>query len=438
MCDMKSNPKRTSNSVSGGRFLKRRTLLRGTGVAMSLPWLSAMEPAISQTSQPDSPKRFVAMTLGLGLVAENLFPSDSGFDYQPSRYLKGLQTLRDQITVVSGTSHPGVTGGHRAEASILTASPMGSSGRAKNTISVDQLMARHLGDSTRFRSLVLSTSGSTSPCYTENGAMIPPEDRPSRLFSRLFIDDSKREREKQAARVRQGRSIMDMVGEDAKSLSRELGAGDRDKLDAYFTSVRDLEKRMAEAEQWAKRPKPVVNQRAPRDINDPGDLVGRQKTMCDVIRLALQTDSTRFISLHIPGASGSIPIEGVDDSHHSLSHHGRDEEKLDQLALVETAVINQWGEFLEDLQAVEEPGASLLDNTSVLLTSNLGNASNHDNRNMPVLLSGGGFRHGQHLAFDKRSNYPLPNLYVSLLQQVGLETDSFASSTGTMTGLQPS
>ncbi len=413
-------------------------MLRGTGVAMSLPWLSAMEPAVATTKPPSRPKRFVAMTLGLGLVAENLFPSNSGFDYKPSQYLEGVQHLRDQITVVSGSSHPGVTGGHRAEASILTASPMGSSGRAKNTISVDQMMARHLGDATRFRSLVLSTSGSTSPCYTENGSMIPPEDRPSRLFSRLFIDDSKREREKQAARVRQGRSIMDMVGEDAKSLSRELGAGDRDKLDAYFTSVRDLEKRMAEAEQWAKRPKPVVTQRAPRDINDPGDLIGRQKTMCDVIKLALQTDSTRFISLHIPGASGSIPIAGVDDSHHSLSHHGRDEEKLDQLALVETAVINQWGAFLEDLQNVDESDANLLDQTSVLLTSNLGNASNHDNRNMPVLLAGGGFRHGQHLAFDKRNNYPLPNLYLSLLQHVGLETDSFASSTGTMTELHAS
>ncbi|MGB1815997.1 MAG: DUF1552 domain-containing protein, partial [Rubripirellula sp.] len=156
---MRSNPNRTLPSAAKGRYLKRRTMLRGTGIAMSLPWLSAMEPAVAKISESSKPKRFVAMTLGLGLVAENLFPSNSGFDYQPSRYLETLQNLRDQITVISGSSHPGVTGGHRAEASILTASPMGSSGRAKNTISVDQLMARHLGDSTRFRSLVLSTSG---------------------------------------------------------------------------------------------------------------------------------------------------------------------------------------------------------------------------------------------------------------------------------------
>ena len=229
---------------------------------------------------------------------------------------------------------------------------------------------------------------------------------------------------------------MDLVGEDAKSLSRDLGAGDKLRLDSYFSSVRDLEKRMAETEKWAKRPKPRVNARRLVDIGDPSDLVGRQKTMCEVIKLALQTDSTRFISLHIPGAGGVIPIEGVTEGYHTLSHHGRDEEKLEQLALVETALLAQWGEFLRDLKESEESQSNLLDNTSVLLTSNLGNASNHDNRNMPVLFAGGGFRHGQHLAFDQNNNYPLPNLFVSVLQQTGLEFDQFATSTGTMKGLE--
>ncbi len=374
--------------------------------------------------------------MGLGLVADNLFPEKGGRDYAASRYLESLQDLRGRVTVVSGVSHPGVKGGHRAEASILTASPIGTSGRAKNTISIDQLMAKYLGDATRFPSLVLSTGGNSSPCYTENGSMIPPEDRPSRLFSQLFIDDSARERELQAQRVRQGRSIMDLVGDDAKSLERELGSGDRDRLDAFYTSVRDLEKRMAESEKWAQRPKPKVGVTAPVDINDPSDLIGRQKTMCEVIKLALQTDSTRFISLHIPGAGGVIPIAGVDQGYHNLSHHGLDETKLEQLALVETALIRQWGEFLRDLHDSDDSGEKLLDHTSVLLTSNLGNASNHDNRNMPVLLAGGGFRHGQHLAFDRQHNYPLPNLFVSVLQEVGMEVDQFASSTGTMTGLR--
>lgn len=431
-----AQPQNNSVQFNFRRSLHRRTVLRGSGVAMGLPWLTAMQPAFAARDQARSPKRFVAMTLGLGLVAENLFPVDAGRDYQPSLYMSQLQELRDQVTVVSGASHPGVKGGHRAEASILTASPMGSSGRAKNTISIDQLMAKHLGDATRFPSLVLSTGGSTSPCYTENGSMIPPLDRPSQLFAQLFVNDSPSERERQIERVRQGRSIMDLVGEDAKSLERDLGADDRGRLDAYLTSVRDLEKRMAASEEWANRPKPKVNQKAPVDINDPSDLIGRQKTMCDVIRLALQTDSTRFITMHIPGAGGVIPIEGVDQGYHNLSHHGRDETKLEQLALVETALINQWGQFLRGLSETEESDGSLLDQTSVLLTSNLGNASNHDNRNMPVLLAGGGFRHGQHLAFDRDNNYPLPNLFLSVLQQVGLEIDSFATSTGTMKGLE--
>ncbi len=415
--------------------INRRTLLRGTGVAMGLPWLSAMQPTFASDAREVKPKRFVAMTLGLGLLAENLFPLKPGRDYSLPLYLSALKDLRDQFTVVSGTSHPGVKGGHRAEASILTATPMGAAGKAKNTISIDQYLSKHMGDATRFSSLVLSAGGSTSPSYTENGSMIPPESSPSRLYEKLFVDASLKERKLSAERVREGRSIMDLVADDAKSLQRDLGVGDRNRLDAYFTSVRQLEQRMEQSERWANQPKPKVDAKKPRDIGNPNDLIARQKTMCEVIKLALQTDSTRYISFHIPGSGGVLPIEGVDEGYHSLSHHGQDEEKLAQLAIVETAMLAQWGEFLRDLKQTDDSGASLLDLTTVFLTSNLGNASNHDNRNMPVLLAGGGFRHGQHLAFDQKNNYPLPNLYVSVLQNHGMEVDQFATSTGTMRGL---
>ena len=266
--------------------------------------------------------------------------------------------------------------------------------------------------------------------------MIPPQSSPSRLFAQLFIDDSKKERERQAGRVRQGRSIMDLVGEDAKSLARELGFGDRERLKAYFESVRELEKRMAANERWAKLPKPKVQAKRPVDIGNRSDLIGRQAMMLSVIRLALETDSSRYISFHIPGAGGVIPIQGVDEGYHGLSHHGRDEEKLAQLALIELELMKAWGTFLRDLQSTEEADGNLLDHTAIFMTSNLGNSSNHDNRNMPVLLAGGGFRHGQHLAFDQKNNYPLPNLYVSILQRMGMEVDQFATSTGTLTGLE--
>ncbi len=422
--------------------LHRRSVLRGAGVAMGLPWLSAMQHAFAGNelaangNESSSPRRLVAVTIGLGLVSDNLYPSQTGVDYTPSRYLKSLEDLKDRMTLVSGASHPGVNGGHRAEASILTATPIGSAGNAKNGISLDQYLAKHRGIETRFPSLVLSTGGNNSPSYTENGAMVPALDSPAQLFTKLFVDDSLAKREAQAARVRQGRSIMDLVAEDAKSLGRELGGDDRDRLDLYFTSVRELEKRMAEAERWSKLPKPKVDAKKPLDVGNPSDIVARIGMMCDVLRLSLETDSSRFITLHIPGAGGVIPIDGVEEGYHTLSHHGQDEEKLEQLALVEGAILSRWGQFLRELGQVDDGDGKLLDHTSVLLTSNLGNASNHDNRNMPVILAGGRYRHAGHLAFDRRNNAPLPNLYVSILQQLGLEVDQFASSTGTLSGLE--
>ncbi len=415
--------------------LDRRTILKGAGVSMALPWLSAMHRACaSENAGPTH--RFVSMTLGLGLVADNLNPKEAGRDYQPSLYLKPIDDLRNQFTVISGSSHPGVTGGHRAEASLLTANPVGSSGKARNTISIDQLMAKHLGQQTRFPSLVVGSSGSSSPSYTDSGSMVPSESSPARLFNQLFVDDTPKQKAIKEKLVQEGRSIMDLVADDAKRLSRSLGSGDQDRLDAYFTSVRELEKRMAENQAWANRPKPRPKSPVPIDITNNNDFIGRQKLMCDVIRLALQTDSTRFISYHLGGSGGVVPLPGVEEGYHALSHHGLDQEKLEQLAIVETGIVAAWGQFLRELASTKDQYGNLLDYTSVLLTSNLGNASNHSNKNMPVLLGGGGFKHGQHLAFDQSNNYPLPNLFVSLLQRVGLETDRFASGTSTMSGLE--
>ncbi len=419
------------------RSVPRRKLLRGAGASLALPWLTAMSPAFAgpQAESAASPRRFVAMTLTLGLVGDNLNPTQAGRDYTASPYLKPIDHLRKHYTVVSGVSHPGVTGGHRAEASILTANPAGGSGKGGNSVSIDQLMAKHLGDQTRFPSLVLGSSGSNSPSYTVNGSMIPALSSPSRLFEQLFVDDSPAERARQARRVSEGRSIMDVVSADAKRLGRTLGKSDQDRLENYYTSVRDLELRLAKREAWSQRPKPKVAARKPVDIRNNSDFIGQQRLMNDMIRLALETDSTRFVCYHLGGGGGVVPLDGVAEGYHTLSHHGRDESKLDQLEIVETEIVRAWGDFVEDLQNVKESGQTALQNTSVLMTSNLGNASSHDNRNMPVLLAGGPFRHGQHLAFDQKRNYPLPNLYVNLLQAAGLPVETFQSSTGTMRGL---
>ena len=387
-----------------------------------------MTPALAAVKETKQAKRFVGMSLALGLHNPNLVPEGSGRDYKPSQYLTGIQDLREDFTVVSGSSHPGVTGGHTAEGSIFSACPNARGSTTRNTISLDQLMSKHLGHETRFPSLVLNTNSQTSPSYTENGTMIPAENSAMKLFTRLFVNDTPAEQERQAELIRQGRSVMDVVGAEAKSLQRELGAGDRDKLDSWFTSVRELEQRLAANEAWTHKPKPKVKLAPPTKIPRDNE-VEVDRIFLDIVHMALATDSTRFITLHVTG-NNVQGIEGVDESYHTLSHHGMDADKLEQLARVEQGVIHTWAAFLRKLKTDK-----LLDDTMVLLTSNLGNASSHDNKNMPVLFAGGGFKHGQHLAFDQKDNYPLPNLYLSMLHRLGMQDEAFATSTGEMNGL---
>ena len=413
-----------------GARLSRRALLRGAGVSLALPWLDAMCPAFAAPAAAVQPRRFVGVSLTLGLHNPNLIPEAAGRSYKPSRYLAGIQDLREDFTIVSGSSHPGVSGGHSAEGSIFSACPNSKGDTTHNTISLDQHMAKHLGHETRFPSLILNTNNQASPSYTENGSMIPAENNAMRLFTKLFVTDSPTEQERQANLIREGRSVMDLIGVEAKALQRKVGPGDRDKLDAWFTSVRDLEQRLAANEAWTHRPKPKVELTPPKNIprdNEPAV----EAIFLDIMHLALATDSTRFLTLHISGNSVQ-GIEGVDENYHNLSHHGMDEDKLAQLTLVEQAVIDAWAAFVRKLKTDQ-----LLNETMVLLTSNLGNASAHDNRNMPVLFAGGGFQHGQHLAFDQTNNYPLPNLYLSALHRLGLQDERFATSTGEMTGLAP-
>ena len=418
------------------KSLSRRSFLKGAGASMALPWLEAMSPAFASTAAQQAPRRFVAVTLALGLHGPNLNPKGSGRNYTPSRYLSEVEDLLGDMTVVTGSSHPGVSGGHQAEGSILTAAPYSRNAAFKNSVSLDQYLAKHQGHHTRFPSLVLDINGTTSASYTESGSMIPAEESPSRVFNQLFIADTPEEQAQQVERLKEGRSIMDVVAADVKRVEKKLSNGDREKMDQYFTSVRNFEKRLGEAQEWATQPKPKVNMGVPVDIENSDAIIDRKKLMLDVMFLALQTDSTRFITVHLNGEGGAVPLEGVDEGYHSLSHHGLDEEKLDQLTLVETELVRKWGDFLRDLKGAEESNGTMLDATSVLMTSNLGNASSHDNRNMPVVLAGGGFKHGQHLAFDKTNNYPLPNMFVSILRRHGLDVDRFATGSGEMTGLE--
>lgn len=418
------------------RRIDRRVLLRGLGVSMALPWLDSMRPAFGRESKSarDAPKRFVGVSNGLGFHAPYFFPEKSGRDYMAPRYFQQIDHLRDQYTIISGVSHPEVGGGHKAVPCIWTAAPYSGS-NFKNSISLDQLMAFHLGGQTRFPSLVLASQGSTSTSYTANGTMIPAENSTQRLFEQLFVAATKEAKAAQKRRFREGQSIMDVVASDAKAMQRRLGPNDRDKLDAYFTSVRDLEKRLQVNEGWVDRPKPSVSTNPPQPVKDANDTIALQAAMYDVMFLALQTDSTRFVTMHTEASGQRIPIDGVSQGYHQLSHHGLNEDKIAQLAIIEEAQMIAWGKLLQRLHETREGDGTLLDNTMLMLTSNLGNASSHSTKNMPVVFAGGGFQHGSHLGFDRSDNYPLPNLYTSMLQNLGLEVEVFASATGTMRGL---
>ena len=369
----------------------------------------------------------------IGIAWPKSFPETTGRNYEQTTYLRVLEEFRDQLTILSGTSHPGVDGGHSAEKSFLTAAPHPGSASFKNTISLDQLLAEKIGARTRFGYLPLSLSG-RSLSWSRSGVELPSESRPSQLFTRLFLDGNPDEKKRQIQRLRDGQSIMDAVRENASDMAKRLSHRDRQKLEQYFSVVRDTEQRLKLAEEWEHQPKPEVNRKVPNDIADRTDIIAKADLMYDMMHLALQTDSTRLITFFKNGINAVPQIQGVSQDYHNLSHHGKDPGKIDELTVIEKEQIRSFRDFLRKLRDTDEEGTSLLDQTQVLLGSNLGNASSHNNRNMPIILAGGGYD-CQHLAFDPENNQPLPHLFVTMLQRMGLEVDSFAGHSGTLPGL---
>lgn len=371
----------------------------------------------------------------LGLHAPDFFPKQAGQDYELSPYLQELSDFRRDFTVFSGLSHPDVGGGHPSEASFLTAAPHANSPSFRNTISIDQLIAEQHGAATRHPFLALATdNGSLS--WTRNGVQIPAHKDPAQLFRKLFITGTPEEVQMQSRLLAEGRSVLDSVKAETQSLERQVSSQDRQRLDQYFSAVRAVEVRLQNAAAWESKPKPQVSAEPPGPLPPVNDVIGRANMMYDLIHLALQTDSTRLVTLSLDQVGAVPPIPGVTDAYHQLSHHGQEPTKIAQLRLIELAHMRAFASLLKKLKTTDEASTSLLDNTMVLFGSNMGNASSHDTHNLPILLAGGGFRHGQHIAHRGESNQPLANLYVTMLQRFGMETDHFGSSTGTTAGLE--
>jgi hypothetical protein len=314
----------------------------------------------------------------------------------------------------------------------LTAAQGPGLGGFRNTISVDQYAAGKLGYVTRFPSVVLSSNSAQSQSFTSSGVMVPAQRSPAKLVSKMFLKGNAREVAKQKRRLRDGRSILDSLRAQAKKLQRSASRSDNKQLDEYYESVRKAEKDLAEVQAWMAKPKPKVDASPPDDIRDKRNLVGRTQLLMNMVPLILQTDSSRVVTVMVQDHYSVPQVEGVSLEHHNLSHHGRDKAKIEQLKKIESALVKCFGSLLTQLKAKKEGADTLLGNTSVLFGSNLGNANSHDPRNLPIFLAGGGYKHGRYVARKKDDTAPLCNLFVTMLNRMGLETESFAQSNGAL------
>jgi hypothetical protein len=416
--------------LASAMTMTRRNFLRAAGACLALP-------AIGRAAEGLPPKRLLAIHVPLGMMPQFFFPKP---EETSSPYLDLIAAHRSLYTTFGGLSHPGVDGNHHAGQCFLTGAPHPGQPTFRNTLSLDQFVAEHLGLDTRFPSLSVSVSKGEhygdSFAISRSGVMLPSEKSAEKLYRRLFVAGTPEEKAATMRRIEAGGSVLDLIRDKAGRLEKTTAGEDRARLDQYFQSVRELENRLQRNIGWENRPKPKVDYTQPKDIADANEVIARSKLMFDLIRLALQTDSTRVVTLSLSTFSVVPHVPGVKSETHGLTHHGNEPEKIAELRKIEEAQMTAFGDLLQAFQGVGETGGTLLDRTQILYGSCLGNANSHSNQNLPLILAGGGFKHGKHLAFDTQNNTPLANLFVSMLQDLGIGTDKFSSSTGTLRGLE--
>ncbi len=413
--------------------LDRRTFLRGSGVTLALPLLEATCPrtTAAEPSPRQAPRRLVCIGSSYGVHAPAFFPAETGNDFALTELLTPLKNSRRHWSVIEGLDH-GVGGGHKGVQAFLTG--VRFSFQRGGMYSLDQYAADRIGSETRFASLSLDVGGGSSWSWNRYGVKLRGIGNPQVLFDHLFRQTSTADKSRRHRELDTRGSILDAVLASARQIDRTLGHSDRHRFREYLNAINETERRLKRAGHWLNQPKPQQDfPGTKKNSNGQDKRLAIMKLMFDLMTLALQTDSTRIASLHIPGGNGRFQIDGVGDGYHSLSHHGQDPVKIKQLKLIEIEYTRALARFLDQLAAVSEGDGTLLDNTIVYFGSGMGNASSHSNRNLPVLVAGGGFQHGRSLKFAP-GKIPLCNLYVSMLQQLGIETDSFSNATGTLTG----
>ena len=433
--------------------LDRRTALKGLGVSVSLPALTAMRPqhANAAAGQAEIPRRMLVAHFGTGMNLREFFPDETGADCRFKRIVRPLEDFRHRMTIVSGLqlAHGG---GHTGDYTFLTGTAGWTSAGIQGGVSADQVVARQVGSATRFPSLQLSIArgtnfgnqGLATLSWSENGIPLAAENDPHVIFNRLFqIDDAKEAKARDEGFRRRG-SILDLVRHQAKQLQRGLGGNDRNKLNEYFTSVREIEKQLQRDIDWSTKPKPKPELGGIGDYSisltpDSREFDYRQyqKLMYDLIVLAYKTDSTRVITYNVRRelAGGTFPVHGVSKGFHALTHHNNDPKNLDELAKVDEINMGFWNEFLKRLDEVEEAdGRSLLDHTVLAFSSSAG--MDHSRDRLPTIVFGGealGVKHKTHIRLPEKT--PLANVWHTMADVMGVKTDKLQDSTGVISEL---
>lgn len=419
---------------------RRHFVLRSVAGSLALPGLVSLSAhaadansALLKTSGAGvGARRFVAIGNLLGFQQKHFFPETVGKDFEETKLLKPLAANRDQMTIYRGLDH-GIRGGHFAVHTFLSGVlHHESKNRRDGNVTIDQFIADEVGTETRFPSLTVGSEGGIhGGCqlsWTRSGVRVPPITAPAELFQKLFVTESKERRAKRLKANSLQASILDSIQEEANSLSRRVNQEDKAKLDEYFSSIRDVEKRLEVRRRWADQVKPDAPFDQPADTNTVDDL----PMLYELIALALQTDSTRVATLEIGGSF--LPQNlGIDKSYHSLSHHGNDEEAVGHLVTLETYQLEQFSKFLTRLSEIQDGEQSLLDSTAVLFGSGMGNGSSHKNSDLPIILAGGGYATGTFKKAESKGpgKVPLCNLLLDVAKRTGVQKDSFGTSTGT-------
>ena len=430
------------NTPHNVKNFPRRRFLQSLGVTLGLPVLECMTPVFARGAGAKPPMRMLVVVNNLGVLPKPFVPTAVGRDYELSPYLSALADRRNEFTVFSGLSHPGVTGGHSADNCFLTSARGAFKSGFRNSISLDQFAAEKLGPVTRFPSLNLGVNidkANRSLSWTRDGVLLPAEDSAPALFQKMFVQGDRASVERQLHRLEERGSILDTLLDETKSFSRGLNGNDKARLDQYFTSVREVEERLETAREWEVRPKPTATQPPPADIQDKKLFFEKINLMLSMAQLAFESDSTRIVTLMVDAfltpAFKLSEERNTTDSYHGLSHHGQAVEKVKQLEEADRQQMRVLHQLIDSLAGKKEGGQRLLDNTMMLYGSNMGDANIHDNSNLPIILAGGASSMASISHSSAITNAPLCNLYVTMLQRMGIEAGSFGSSTGVVSEL---